>query len=182
MGVFTSLVDLAKSLLWMLFLQLTYLMSFLSPRLHLKAQAWALKCADKSLNAPLEKTKLLLFSRLDEAVGASRQREGEKLEILEIGVGTGINFQYYPRGVAVTCVEPNPFFCDSIRAASDSSRDVTVRRVVTDVAEDMCMFEEESFDAVVSTLVMCSVSNIDTCLQGIYRILKKVCIVDLCEI
>ena len=39
-------------------------------------------------------------------------------------------------------------------------------------AEDLSQFPDESFDAVIETLVLCSVNNVEDSLQEIQRVLK----------
>ncbi|MCP6606166.1 class I SAM-dependent methyltransferase, partial [Klebsiella pneumoniae] len=56
-------------------------------------------------NEQMGSRKRELFSDLQEFAGPSG-----KLSLLELGCGTGTNFQFYPPGCRVTCVDPNPNF------------------------------------------------------------------------
>lgn len=48
-------------------------------------------------------------------------------------------------------------------------------------AEDMGDIEDNSFDVVVSTLVLCSVSNLQKTLKEVHRVLAPVCLIcNLC--
>ncbi len=89
--------------------------------------------------------------------------------LVEIGSGTGPNLRYLPRELRIVGVEPNPFmhshFLQEARA-HDRSADI-----VQGLAEAL-PFPNGSVDAVVSTLVLCSVGKIDRVLGELLRILK----------
>ena len=40
--------------------------------------------------------------------------------------------------------------------------------------EDMSVFEDESFDIVLTSNVLCSVNDVEKCLDEVHRVLKKV--------
>lgn len=89
--------------------------------------------------------------------------------VLEIGPGSGINLPYYPAGIRWIGVEPNPHMHPYIQEkAASLDLDVTL---LADVAETMAV-EDASVDAVVSTLVLCSVPDISVALAEIQRVLK----------
>jgi len=86
--------------------------------------------------------------------------------VLEIGYGTGVNFQYY-----------NPSAVKSI-SALDIKPDATKKtkenlpiNFYTGRAESL-PFENESFDTVAETLVFCSVENLNTSISEVLRVLK----------
>jgi ubiquinone/menaquinone biosynthesis C-methylase UbiE len=90
-------------------------------------------------------------------------------EVMEIGPGTGPNLAYYSPDIHWIGVEPNPYMHDYLRArAAEQGRRVDLR---TGHAEALPA-EDESMDAVVSTLVLCSVHNLDTTLAEVRRVLK----------
>ena len=89
--------------------------------------------------------------------------------ILEIGPGTGPNLRYYSGRARWIGVEPNPFMhAYLLRAASRLScaADIRLCRGETLPASDA------SVDAVVGTLVLCSVSDPAAVLREIVRVLK----------
>lgn len=90
--------------------------------------------------------------------------------ILEIGFGTGVNLRYYPGAIKkITVVEPNPGMAQYAR---ENSRHSPVEvEAVPGVAENL-PFTHESFDTVVSTLTLCSVSDPALVLGEIHRVLK----------
>jgi ubiquinone/menaquinone biosynthesis C-methylase UbiE len=90
-------------------------------------------------------------------------------DVLEIGAGTGINVEHYPSSASVVLLEPDPHMrrrLDERLAASDRSL-----QVVEGSAEAL-PFPDASFDAVVVTLVLCSVAHLDRALAEIRRVLR----------
>jgi len=89
--------------------------------------------------------------------------------VVEIGPGTGINLPYLPRGIRWIGIEPNPHMHPFIReAATEQGIDIELRAAS---ASDTGL-PDTSADAVISTLVLCSVPNLDAALAEIKRILK----------
>lgn len=86
--------------------------------------------------------------------------------VLEIGYGTGVNFQYY-----------NPALIKSISALDMHSTSSVKTKATLPLeffegrAENL-PFTGESFDTVVETLVFCSVENLDTAINEVLRVLK----------
>lgn len=89
--------------------------------------------------------------------------------VLEIGPGAGANLPYYPPDIHWIGVEPNPFMHDYLRdKARERGFEIDLRQGTAEQLE----VEDASIDAVVSTLVLCSVPNLPQTLQEIYRVLK----------
>lgn len=89
--------------------------------------------------------------------------------IVEIGPGSGVNLPYYDASVRWIGIEPNVHFHPRLRkraAALGLNADVHAG-----VAEQMPL-PEASADAVVSTLVLCSVDDLAAALAEIRRVLK----------
>ena len=101
---------------------------------------------------------------------------GRPIRVLEIGAGTGANFAYYPDGTTITCLEPSTQYHDKLIESAGRFPLMKWGELLTGFAEDMAMIESGSIDAVVSSLVLCSVQNIDRCLQEIIRVLRPVSI------
>lgn len=89
--------------------------------------------------------------------------------VLEIGAGTGTNFAYYPDTVTeVVAVEPEARLAVLAReAAAKAPVPVTVR---TETAENFDT--DDMFDAVVCSLVLCSVGDPENVLHQMYSRLK----------
>jgi SAM-dependent methyltransferase len=90
--------------------------------------------------------------------------------VLEIGGGTGFNLPNYPATVdELVVTEPATAMLERAkRRAGELGRSVELRQAR---AEDL-PFPDDSFDTVVSTLVLCSVDDQARALQEIKRVLK----------
>jgi SAM-dependent methyltransferase len=89
--------------------------------------------------------------------------------VLEIGAGTGANFAYYPRGIHWIGIEPNVYMVPHLLKTAEEHG--ITGEVRGEVAERLPV-DDASVDAVISTLVMCSVSNQDSVLREILRVLR----------
>lgn len=89
--------------------------------------------------------------------------------VAEIGPGTGVNLPYLPDGLRWIGLEPNPHMHDYIRdqlAGRDLDADLR-----TDPAQNTGL-APNSVDAVISTLVLCSVPDVAETLAELRRILR----------
>jgi ubiquinone/menaquinone biosynthesis C-methylase UbiE len=87
-------------------------------------------------------------------------------DVLEIGAGTGANFEYYDDAARVIALEPDPHMLK--RAEAKLRPNIELRQAP---AESL-PFPDASFDAVVSTLVLCTVSDVPRALDEIRRVLR----------
>jgi ubiquinone/menaquinone biosynthesis C-methylase UbiE len=91
--------------------------------------------------------------------------------VIEVGAGSGLNFQLYPPAVSeVIAVEPEPYL--RARAEAAAGRAPVPVRVVRGVAERL-PFGDAEFDAGVASLVLCSVRNQGAALAELYRVVKS---------
>jgi len=114
------------------------------------------------------------ISRGAEKGGAAEHRRallaGLQGRVIEVGAGHGLNFAYYPAGVTqVVAVEPEPHLRALAQAAA-SHAPVRIE-VKTGVAEALPA-EDGEFDAAVTSLVLCSVSDQAVALREIARALR----------
>lgn len=101
-------------------------------------------------------TKKALFSTLPDVV-------------VELGAGAGANFRYFRPGTKVIALEPNVFMHAPLRRAADK------HGVVLDVrtsSAEQTELPSESVDAVVSSLVLCSVSDQVAAVREAKRVLR----------
>jgi ubiquinone/menaquinone biosynthesis C-methylase UbiE len=91
-------------------------------------------------------------------------------DVLEIGGGTGANLPYYGPGVtSLTITEPEP---PMLKRLEKKVREQGSRaKVLRAPAEDL-PFDDDSFDTVVSTLVLCGVDDQPRTLREIRRMLR----------
>jgi SAM-dependent methyltransferase len=89
--------------------------------------------------------------------------------VLEVGAGTGTNFAFYPPAVQqVIALEPEIALAPQARqAAADAPVPVTV---IESTIEGMP--DAEPFDAVVCSLVLCSVADPEAVLRQLHSVLK----------
>lgn len=118
-------------------------------------------CYDRALSHSEESE---LGEDRDAIVGSAAGR------VLEIGAGTGLNLAHY--GDAVTELvlsEPFPPMAARLRArVAEDRRDATI----VDAAGESLPFADRSFDAVISTLVLCTVDDQQATLAEIGRVLR----------
>lgn len=112
-------------------------------------------------------------SRAMEPQAAPYRREllaGLTGRVLEVGAGNGLNFAYYPPGVTeVLAVEPDPYLRALAETAAGQAG-VPVR-VVAGTAEALPA-GDESVDAAVASLVLCSVPDQASALAELHRVLR----------
>lgn len=109
-----------------------------------------------------------------ERVGLADQRAqllgGLEGAVLEIGAGTGLNLPAYPPTVrSLTLTDPTPQMVAELREKVAAARPDAV---VVQAPADRLPFEDDTFDAVVTTLVLCSVPDVSAALAEIRRVLK----------
>jgi SAM-dependent methyltransferase len=89
--------------------------------------------------------------------------------ILEVGAGTGTNFVLYPKTVdRVVAVEPEQRL---VRLAREAAAGAPVPVEVTNRTVES-FSADEPFDAVVCSLVLCSVADPDSVLRQIFSLLR----------
>lgn len=89
--------------------------------------------------------------------------------VLEVGAGIGTNFPHYPASVdEVIAVEPEPRLAARARAAADAAP----ARVLVSGETAESLSGGEPFDAVVCSLVLCSVRDPGAVLRRLYSLLR----------
>lgn len=93
--------------------------------------------------------------------------EGE--HILEIGVGTGKNFEYYPRGARITAIDFSDKMLEVARRKKERKH-INVDLHCMDV--ESLDFADNCFDTVIASFVFCSVPSPRKGLKELYRVCK----------
>lgn len=94
-----------------------------------------------------------------------------KGDVVEVGAGTGLNLPYYPATVArLILSEPDRHMRTKLLERMRAQH--WDRAEVLDAALEGLPLPKGRFDAVVATLVLCSVPRLDRALADIYRVLK----------
>jgi ubiquinone/menaquinone biosynthesis C-methylase UbiE len=114
-----------------------------------------------------------LMSRRAENAGIAEMRrqllaalEGD---VLEIGAGTGASLPHYERAARVVALEPDPSMAKRLPAKTAEAK---VPVEIRSGSADALPFPDASFDAAVSTFVLCSVADQATALAEANRVLK----------
>ena len=92
-------------------------------------------------------------------------------DLLEIGAGTGVNLPHYPDSVArMTLSEPDAQMRKHLHRKTEQFQ--RQRLNITPWGAESIEMSDASFDTIVSTLVLCSVPNLEESLSEIYRLLR----------
>lgn len=101
-----------------------------------------------------------------------RERLWNKVEghhILEVGVGTGKNFSFYPKAARMTAVDFSP------KMLRQAERKKALRQIKVDLqlmdVQALC-YADNSFDTVIASFVFCSVPSPNKGLKELYRVCK----------
>ena len=118
-----------------------------------------------------------LYDKLGEGAERAGLRERRRKllssargRVLEVGAGTALNVPHYPADIEeLVLVEPDDAMAARLRRRLAAAR--RDARVVSAMAESL-PFEDDSFDTVVVTAVLCAVTDLDRSLSEIRRALK----------
>lgn len=119
-----------------------------------------------------------VYARVSESMdtrGASEHRrrllEGLSGRVMEVGAGNGHNFAHYPGAVTeVLAVEPEPHLREMARQAASSFARVPVS--VVEGSAEALPSADEAFDAVVASLMLCTVPDQAAALSEMRRVLR----------
>lgn len=106
-----------------------------------------------------------------EAAGLAWRREqllaGAAGDVVEIGAGTGLNLEHYPSTVdRLHLFEPDPHMAAYLRPRLPG------HAALGDATADSLPLEDASVAAAVTTLVLCSVPDVEAALTEIRRVLR----------
>ena len=113
----------------------------------------------------------LLSDRESRAIRETRSRlvSGLTGEVLEAGVGSGLNLPHYDAGVRVTAIDYNRHMLAKAAGRARAAR----AEVTLDVADVQALpFADDRFDHAVAALVFCSVADAERGLRELLRVTK----------
>ena len=114
----------------------------------------------------------------DSSMDSTKINEGRKSilgriteeEILEIGFGTGINIKFYPENVKrIIGIDANKGMLNQFNKKSANSK---IKIELMNQSGESLPFADNSISTVLSTYTLCSIKNITSALNEIYRVLK----------
>ena len=118
--------------------------------------AWFFTALDSYINWLVRDHKRAVFS-------------GLPAELVEAGPGVGANFRYLPPGCRLTVIEPSPYMHGALhRRAARCGIDVQIRSITGDAID----LDDQSADAVISSLLLCTVADPGQVVSEIRRILR----------
>jgi SAM-dependent methyltransferase len=108
---------------------------------------------------------------LDRLLGRRKRAVFDDLptRIVEIGPGVGANFRYYRPGTEVVAIEPNPAMHPGLQARADRHG---IKLDLRSIRGEQIEVADESVDAVVSSLVLCTVSDPALVVSEVRRVLR----------
>ncbi len=121
-----------------------------------RLNAWFFLAFDGYINQLTARRKAALFADLPD-------------HVLEIGAGVGANFRYLRPGTHVTAVEPNPHMLPGLKKRAEAHG---VSLQVLPCPAESIPLPDSSVEAVICTLVLCTVPEPQAALTEVRRILK----------
>lgn len=91
-----------------------------------------------------------------------------------MGVGEGTNFEHFPDNCRLTVLEYNEHFKQKFTENVKKFSKIKYEKFIVGLVEDMHEFEDSSFDVVLCTHVLCSVTDVPQGVKEIKRVLKEV--------
>jgi len=114
------------------------------------------------LEAPMERMRFSTWRR--KLLGGIK---GERA--LEVGVGTGKNFSYYPENVDITAIDLSPRMLERARKRANK---LNLKVALQEMDVQHLDFADHSFDTVFATFVFCSVPDPIIGLRELRRVCK----------
>jgi SAM-dependent methyltransferase len=92
-------------------------------------------------------------------------------DVLELGVGHGVNFAYYDRDRVskIFALEPNP---GMLHLAAEARRRIKIDVEFLNLPGERIPIGDSTIDTVVSTFTMCTIPGVAEALRGVARVLK----------
>ncbi|MBT3984144.1 MAG: class I SAM-dependent methyltransferase [Bacteriovoracaceae bacterium] len=92
-------------------------------------------------------------------------------KILEIGIGTGKNLEFYPDNInELWAIDPSPGMLKQLNKKLEKQK---IKVHFEQTGAENLPYENEQFDTVVSTITLCSIPELSKALSEIKRVLKQ---------
>ena len=91
-------------------------------------------------------------------------------DVLEIGAGTGLNIPHYRQARRIVALEPGGAYTRRLRERAAQS---PIPVEIVEGSAEAIPFPDESFDHVVASLALCSVSGLELTVAEIRRVLRS---------
>jgi ubiquinone/menaquinone biosynthesis C-methylase UbiE len=92
--------------------------------------------------------------------------------VLDVGAGTGANFSYYGQDAEVLGIEPSGPMLKQAKEKLPQKGNIRLHQAGIEDPELDKLIPDASLDAVVCTLVLCTIPNLETAFDRFYRWLK----------
>jgi ubiquinone/menaquinone biosynthesis C-methylase UbiE len=92
--------------------------------------------------------------------------------VLGVGEGTGVNFKFYPKNANVFAVEPSQYMIKKAIKKLNGNSNITFFNLGINNPSLAEQLEENSMDAIVCTLVLCTIPDPVLALQNFKKWLK----------
>ena len=110
---------------------------------------------------------------MDQPFWAQHRREqlsSVRGEILEIGVGTGLNLPHYPNHIRkIVTADPNPGMNRRLQRRINETGIEVDKQIIS---SESLPFADNAFDFVVSTITLCSIADVAQAVSELFRVLK----------
>lgn len=118
--------------------------------------------------------KYAMFERLQEILGMRKLRRsvlrGASGDVLEVAVGTGVNFPHYPEGCRITAVDVSPAM---LKVAEERAKDLGLDVDFHLMDAEALELPNDSFETVVSSLTLCTFPDPIAALHEMGRVCQK---------
>lgn len=113
----------------------------------------------------------LYRSKVQETIGAAVPRAG--LRVLEVGIGSAPNLEFYPSGTRLVGLDANPPDLETRRGIDARAQQLGINLRWRRGSAQQLPFEDGAFDAVIMTKVLCSVGDPAAALREVSRVLAS---------
>lgn len=96
-----------------------------------------------------------------------------KSPVLEIGFGTGANFCFYPNNILLYLLEKSPYMIEQFKKKNSNMNFSKHMILKGRIDVDLDFSQLPKFSSIVSTLVLCSVQDLEKALNNIYNLLDS---------